>query len=143
MVINSKCCLQSNVIGFSEFNISSDNGVIMVYENDNYCVFESENIDVIQLHVENISSWEVLYLNYNPKLFVLCAYNYQKIWSPEVIKHLWAISTLKKNIAIQAGDCNKSSVIRRLNILLEMSKIKSSIFYTSIPKIHEFQGAQA
>lgn len=128
ILINSKHQFYRTAFGFSHSTIDMSGGVVFVVNSDEDLICPLGERDSIILHFEDVDSWSNIYRNYSPKFFKLVGFNPGKLWSPEIINRVWDMISLGCNVLLVIQEMNSKAVLRRMNILFEMSKLKSSYF---------------
>lgn len=128
VLINSKHQFYRTAFGFSQSTIDMSGGVVFVINSDEDLICPLGEGDSITLHFEDVESWPNIYRNYSPKFFKLVGFNSRKLWNPEIINRIWDMISIGRNVLLILQDSNSKVVLRRMNILFEMSKLKNSYF---------------
>ncbi|ECO4312752.1 hypothetical protein AB0001_004755 [Salmonella enterica] len=133
-IFNDKFSFGVSSIGFTNIS-SSIGGAIFIINNDKDFLQLSCDSNVITLHFEDVQSWRGIYTHCHSNLFKVTGLNLKKLWNPEVIFHIWLMASYQRNVLVTMDDHDKDSILRRFNILLEMSKLRRpySFFAGSLP----------
>ncbi|HBB0306607.1 MULTISPECIES: hypothetical protein [Enterobacteriaceae] len=128
VLINSRHQFYRTKLGFSLNVDDMSCGVVFVINSDQDLICSLDGGDSITLHFEDVESWPVIYRNYTPKFFKLIGFNSNKLWNPEIINRIWDMLSLGRNVLLILQESNCQAVLRRMNILFEMSKLRNSYF---------------
>ncbi|EEJ1220422.1 hypothetical protein GQG94_004727 [Salmonella enterica] len=128
VLINSRHQFYRAALGFSLNLDDMSGGVVFVINSEHDLICPLGQGDSITLHFEDVDSWPNIYKNYTPKYFKLVGFNPRKLWSPVIINHIWDMISLGRNVLLVVEESNCKTVLRRMNILFEMSKLESSYF---------------